>query len=89
MRRYRDRLSFICSLLTALDGEGATITGVMREANVPHDRAVTELTRLIEAGLARVENLGNRRVYRLTPEGRETLKRLEETRNFLLELGLL
>lgn len=89
MRKYRDRLSFICSLLAALEGGGATITEVMRKANVPHDRAVAELTRLIEAGLAKVENAGTRKVYSLTPEGRETLKRLEEARNYLLELGLL
>ena len=79
MAEYRTHMKIIGDILSTTkddlqDGNGASVTYLIRKANVSHSRISRILTTLVSQGLLeRVENHGSNK-YKISQSGREFLQ---------------
>lgn len=93
MAAYRTRIAIVGNILEtagrgAHGSEGATVTHLIRAANVPHGRLSATLRTLVSQGLLeQVDSAGACR-YRTSKSGREFLGAYESFRRFSDSYGL-
>jgi len=86
----RSRLKILSDILTTIgqsDG-GATISQLMRKANLPYLRAINLLAELVRIGLVAEIKEGASSKYLLTQKGYEYLKAYEKFKDFVEAFGL-
>ncbi|HEX7032225.1 MAG TPA: winged helix-turn-helix domain-containing protein [Nitrososphaera sp.] len=88
---YRTHVSIIADILStakqySFEGydNGATVTHLIREANVPHQRLSSIISTLMQSGL--LEEDSSR--YRISEKGIKFLKAYSEFRDFAESFGL-
>ncbi len=94
MAEYRTHMRMVGDILsTALDdqqdGNGASITYLIRRANIPHARMVRILKTLVSQGLLeRADDQGTASKYRISQSGREFLQAYQTFSRFADNFGL-
>ncbi|MCD6470019.1 hypothetical protein J7L29_04390 [Candidatus Bathyarchaeota archaeon] len=82
--KRRTRYEIYLDVLDAVRRKGAiTITRISYSAQLPVDRTKRIVNFLVSKGLLREENIGNRKLYRLTERGGAFLKALKTVRKFI------
>lgn len=82
--KRRTRYEIYLDVLDAVRRKGAiTITRISYSAQLPVDRTKRIVNFLISKGLLREENIGNRKLYRLTERGGAFLEALKTVRKFI------
>ncbi|MCR8433668.1 MAG: winged helix-turn-helix domain-containing protein [Candidatus Korarchaeota archaeon] len=86
---HRSRIGILLNILEAINKRDyAIITEIIREANIPHERLLPILERLIERGYIRYIKRDNRRYYMLTPDGYRLMQELRRLKHLIEDLGL-
>ena len=93
MTEHRTQLKIVGEILdTAMheidEQEGATVTHIIKSANIPHGRLSTILNNLVSQGL--LEQVNSKRSYRykISSSGREFLIAYKTFREFSDDFGL-
>lgn len=82
--KRRTRYEIYLDVLDAVRRKGAiTITRISYSAQLPVDRTKRIVNFLVSKGLLREENIGNRKLYRLTERGGAFLEALKTVRKFI------
>ena len=93
MAEYRTRMKIIGDILSTTrddlqDDDGATVTYLIRKANVSHSRISNLLKTLVSQGLLeQVESQGSNK-YKISQNGREFLQAYYSFTNFTDNFGL-
>ena len=93
MAEYRTHIKIIGDILATTrddlqDGNGASVTYLIRKANVSHSRISTILKTLVSQGLLeKVDNHGSNK-YKISGSGREFLQAYHTFTNFADSFGL-
>jgi predicted transcriptional regulator len=93
MQEYRTRMKIIGEILSTTrddlqDEDGATVTYLIRKANVSHSRISNLLKTLVSQGLLeQVESQGSNK-YKISQNGREFLQAYYSFTNFADNFGL-
>ena len=93
MAEYRTHMKIIEDILTTTrddlqDEDGASVTYLIRKANISHSRISTILKTLVSQGLLeKIDNQGSNR-YRISEPGREFLQAYYTFTNFADNFGL-
>ena len=93
MTEHRTQIKIVGEILDTAtheidECEGATITHIIRKANISHGRLSTILNNLVSQGL--LEQVNSKRSYRykISPSGREFLVAYKTFREFSDDFGL-
>ncbi|AEM38897.1 transcriptional regulator PadR family protein [Pyrolobus fumarii 1A] len=87
-RRYRSQAGIIHDILLVLSREGPiNSTRLAQLANLPYDRLRELLDRLVAEGLVETVEEGDRKLYRITPQGLDALRKLQAAKEVLERLG--
>ncbi|MBS7624366.1 hypothetical protein KEJ29_02160 [Candidatus Bathyarchaeota archaeon] len=82
--KRRTRYEIYFDVLDAVRRKGAiTITKLSYSAQLPVDRAKSVVNFLVSKGLLREDNMGGRKVYRLTERGGAFLEALRTIKKFM------
>ncbi|MEM1506661.1 MAG: winged helix-turn-helix domain-containing protein [Candidatus Bathyarchaeia archaeon] len=82
--KKRTRYEIYFDVLDAVRRKGAiTITRLSYSVQLPVDRTKRVVNFLVSRGLLREENVGDRKVYRLTERGGAFLEALKTVRKFI------
>lgn len=82
--KKRSRYEIYLDILDAVRRKGSTpITRISYSAQLPVDRTKKIVDFLVSKGLLKEENMGDRRVYRLTERGGAFLEALKTVRKFI------
>jgi len=65
-----------------------TITSIVMDANIPHNRLKKIIANLIKKGYIEELETAGMVIYKLTPEGYKLMKELEKLKKLLKGLGL-
>ncbi|NIQ04661.1 MAG: helix-turn-helix domain-containing protein [Candidatus Korarchaeota archaeon] len=85
---YRSHVGVILTILEVIDDyQGAGVTEITRDANLPYSRAKTYLQRMEEEGYLDRHTQGRKKPYELTKKGKEFLKTLKRAEPFFESLG--
>ena len=93
MQEYRTRMKIIGEILSTTwddlqDEDGATVTYLIRKANISHSRISNLLKTLVSQGLLeQVESQGSNK-YKISQNGREFLQAYYSFTNFADNFGL-
>ena len=93
MAEYRTHMKIIGDILSTTrddlqDEDGATVTYLIRKANVSHSRISRILNTLVSQGLLeRVDSQGSNK-YKISPTGREFLQAYHTFSGFATNFGL-
>ena len=93
MAEYRTHMKIIGDILATTrddlqDEDGATVTYLIRKANISHSRISTILKTLVSQGLLeKVDNQGSNK-YKISQNGREFLQAYYSFTNFANNFGL-
>ena len=93
MAEYRTHMKIIGDILATTrddlqDEDGASVTYLIRKANISHSRISTILKTLVSQGLLeKVDNQGSNK-YRISQNGREFLQAYYSFTNFADNFGL-
>ena len=93
MAEYRTHMKIIGDILStarddAQDEDGATVTYLIRKANVSHSRISRILGTLVSQGLLeQVESHGSKK-YKISQDGREFLQAYKTFSGFAINFGL-
>ncbi|MBC8515896.1 MAG: MarR family transcriptional regulator [Nitrosopumilus sp.] len=93
MTEYRTHMKIIGDILATTrddlqDEDGATVTYLIRKANISHSRISTILKTLVSQGLLeKVDNQGSNK-YKISQNGREFLQAYYSFTNFADNFGL-
>ena len=93
LAEYRTHMKIIGDILSTTrddlqDEDGATVTYLIRKANISHSRISRILKTLVSQGLLeQVESQGSNR-YKISPSGREFLQAYHTFTNFAENFGL-
>jgi len=90
---YRTHMSIIGDILTTTrdeipDETGASVTYLIRKANVSHGRISKILETLVQQGLLEQMNSDRACKYKISPKGREFLQAYRGFREFAENFGL-
>ncbi|HLA22155.1 MAG TPA: winged helix-turn-helix domain-containing protein [Nitrosopumilaceae archaeon] len=90
---YRTHMSIIGDILTTTrdeipDETGASVTYLIRKANVSHGRISKILETLVQQGLLEQKNSDRACKYKISPKGREFLQAYRGFREFAENFGL-
>ena len=93
MGTYRTHISIVGQILDSTVGEiddddGASITHLIRKANVSHGRISKILNNLVSQGLLEQVNSERSCRYKISMSGREFLSAYKTFRNFSEDFGL-
>ena len=93
MVEYRTHMKIIGDILSTTrddlqDEDGATVTYLIRKANVSHSRISRMLTILVSEGLLEKVNAEGSRKYKISQTGREFLQANHTYRGFATNFGL-
>ncbi len=86
MKIIGDILSTTCDDLQ--DGDGASVTYLIRKANVSHSRISRMLKTLVSQGLLEKVDLQGSRKYKISQTGREFLQAYQTFSGFAINFGL-
>jgi len=93
MAEYRTHMKIICEILTTTqediqDGNGSSVTFLIRKANISHGRISKILSTLVSQGL--LEQVDSKRAskYKISSSGREFLQAYRTFRTFSDSFGL-
>ena len=93
MAEYRTHMKIIGDILATTrddlqDEDGASVTYLIRKANISHSRISTILKTLVSQGLLeKIDNQGSNK-YRISEHGREFLQAYYRFTNFADDFGL-
>ncbi len=93
MAEYRTHMKIIGDILATTrddlqDEDGASVTYLIRKANISHSRISTILKTLVSQGLLeKVDNQGSKK-YKISDPGREFLQAYHTFTNFADDFGL-
>ena len=93
MAEYRTQMKIIGEILSTTrddlqDENGATVTYLIRKANISHSRISNLLKTLVSQGLLeRIESQGSKK-YKISQNGREFLQAYYSFTNFADDFGL-
>ncbi len=93
MAEYRTHMKIIGDILATTrddlqDEDGASVTYLIRKANISHSRISTILKTLVSQGLLeKVDNQGSKK-YKISDPGREFLQAYYTFTNFANDFGL-
>ena len=93
MAEYRTRIKIIGDILATvrddIDNEhGVTVTHLIKETNVPHQRLSRILKMLVTQGLMEMNKSDGSNKYRLSKSGREFLQAYKTFTEFASDYGL-
>ena len=93
MTEHRTHMKIIGDILATTrddpqDEEGATVTYLIRKANISHSRISRILKTLVSQGLLEQVDLRGSNKYRISPSGREFLHAYHTFTNFASNFGL-
>jgi len=93
MGTYRTHISIVGQILDSTTGEideddGASITHLIRKANISHGRLSKILNNLVSQGLLEQVNSERSYRYKISMNGREFLSAYKTFRNFSEDFGL-
>jgi len=93
MAEYRTHMRIIGDILTTTrdeleDDTGASITYLIRKANISHSRISRILKTLVSQGLLEQIEVQGSLKYRISPNGREFLQAYKTFRSFADNFGL-
>ncbi|MEM2127174.1 MAG: winged helix-turn-helix domain-containing protein [Candidatus Bathyarchaeia archaeon] len=82
--KKRNRYEIYLDILDAVRRKGSTtITRISYSAQLPVDRSKKMVDFLVSKGLLKEEDMGDRKVYRLTERGGAFLEALKTVRKFI------
>lgn len=85
---YRSHVGVIMSVLQVLNSQGETnITKILFLANLPHKRAKEYLKKLEKQGYIEKKEEGRSKIYEITEEGRDFLRKLQQIQQLFNNLG--
>lgn len=93
MAEYRTQLKIIGDILSTTrddlkDEDGATVTYLIRKANISHSRISTILKTLVSQGLLEQANSQGSNKYKISQSGREFLQAYNSFTQFTNNFGL-
>ncbi len=93
MAEYRTHMRIIGDILSTTrddlqDEDGATVTYLIRKANISHSRITQILKNLVSQGLLEQVNSNGGSRYRISDSGREFLQAYQTFRGFADNFGL-
>ncbi|MBT5201632.1 MAG: MarR family transcriptional regulator [Thaumarchaeota archaeon] len=93
MAEYRTHMTIIGDILSTTrddlqDEDGATVTYLIRKANISHSRISRILKTLVSQGLLEKVDLQGSNKYKISQNGREFLQAYNSFRNFADNFGL-
>ena len=93
MAEYRTHMKIIGDILATTrddlqDEDGATVTYLIRKANISHSRISRILKTLVSQGLLEKVDLQGSNKYKISQNGREFLQAYNSFRNFADNFGL-
>ncbi len=93
MVEYRTHMKIIGDILSTTsddlqDGDGASVTYLIRKANVSHSRISRMLKTLVSQGLLEKVDLQGSRKYKISQTGREFLQAYQTFSGFAINFGL-
>ena len=93
MGEYRTQMRIIGDILSTTrddlqDEEGATVTYLIRKANIPHSRISRILKTLVSQGLLEQKDSRGSNKYKISQSGREFLQAYNSFTNFTDNFGL-
>ena len=93
MAGYRTQIKIVGDILNTTmqeidEQEGATVTHIIKKANISHGRLSRILGNLVSQGLMEQINSKKSRRYKISPSGREFLSAYKTFREFSDDFGL-
>ena len=93
MGEYRTQMKIIGDILSTTrddlqDEDGATVTYLIRKANIPHSRISRILKTLVSQGLLEQRDTRGSNKYKISQSGREFLQAYYSFTNFADNFGL-
>lgn len=93
MTEYRTRMKIVGDILFTTrddlqDSDGATVTYLIRKANISHVRITAILKNLIAQGLLEQNNIKGAPRYKISSSGREFLEAYQSFSKFAENFGL-
>jgi len=90
---YRTQIEIVGDILdvtqdNTLDNDGASVTHIIRKANVSHGRVSKILKNLVSQGLLEQVNSDRAGKYKISISGREFLRAYKTFSNFVDDFGL-
>ena len=90
---YRTQIEIVGDILdvtqnNTLDNDGASVTHIIRRANVSHGRVSKILKNLVSQGLLEQVNYDRMNKYKISMSGREFLRAYKTFSNFVDDFGL-
>jgi predicted transcriptional regulator len=91
MAPYRNSVKIVGDVLQITEESGmvgVNLTSLLRKANLSYGRLATVAGKLIQAGLIQEQELDGQRIYVITPQGKEYLRRYIQFSEMATSFGL-
>ena len=88
---YRNSVKIVGDVLRITDESGTggvNLTSLLRKANLSYGRLASVAGKLVQAGLMSEKALDGQRIYVITPQGREYLRRYQQFAEVADSFGL-